>query len=248
MDPIKVFLGIPTGEPIVYTDTAVDSEHAGGDGVEIVVKANVSWTGSNFNALWAMALDGRDAGQITHFAMLHSDVAPGRQWVAKLAAEMAAGGYSVVSAVVPIKDLCNDRTSTAVGSRSNPWGEVRHITSADYLRLPPTFTTADVAQSDDDVLLINNGCMLIDLRRPWCDDWVFQWQVRITKRETGQRHVGFRPEDWEMARLLDARGEPYAATSVIVPSHWGPWCFRMPERPVVVSGDVKAPAAVDIPC
>jgi SAM-dependent methyltransferase len=165
----------------------------------------------SFNCLLCQCLDWMDQGRCTHLAMIHSDVTAERGWLDLLAEEMHIHGFAAISSVVAIKDPDQDRTSTAIGSKSDPWHAKRYIHRRQYGGMPTTFTGKDVCEGDDEVLLINTGLMLLDLRHPFWDTFCFQVPTAIFKVD-GKRCPIFRPEDWEMSRELDKAGVPYGAT------------------------------------
>ncbi len=164
-----------------------------------------------FNSLLCQSLDWRDKGKVTHMAMIHSDVTAERGWLDLLAEEMHAHDLVAISAVVAIKDPDQDRTSTAIGSRSEPWEAKRYIHRRHHGKMPVTFTGDDVCEGDDEVLLINTGLMLLDLRHEFWDEFCFVVPTTIRRIE-GRRAPIFRPEDWEMSRELDRAGVRYGAT------------------------------------
>jgi len=175
----------------------------------------------SFNIMLAEALDMRDRGQITHFAMIHSDIAPRGYWLNELWRIMRTRGDDLVSAVVPIKDQIPGRTSTAISDRKNPWAIKRFVTLRDRLTLPETFSRLEVCNPGE-VLLVNTGLWLADLRRPYWNDFAFSFHTRITRDEsTGKRTAWVRPEDWELSRKLDAAGAPYSATWAVQLRHLG---------------------------
>lgn len=180
------------------------------------------WT---FNSALAEALNQRDAGVVTHFAMAHSDVCAERGWLNELYMRMSERGDVLISAVVPIKEHERNRTSTAIGVRGDEFEVRRHIRVDERRELPRTFSTADVATSPDEVLLINTGLFLADLRHPFWDDFHFQINDVIkTNPETGRRQAYVSSEDWNMSRALDAAGVPYSATWMTLKhigiTHW----------------------------
>jgi protein-L-isoaspartate O-methyltransferase len=181
----------------------------------------------NFNTMFAQCLAMRDAGKLTHMAMIHSDISADHGWVDVLSEEMCLTRAAVVSAVVAIKDPDDDRSSTAIGTVGDPWDIKRYIHMRERGAIPETFTTADVCEPDE-VLLINTGVMLIDLREDFWTDCdgegnVFAFQVgnRIIVDEDGKLKPQFEPEDWKMSRELHARGVPYASTFRPLTRHIG---------------------------
>lgn len=169
-----------------------------------------------FNELFSTALTMRDAGKVTHFAMCHSDIIAPPGWLDALYAEMWSHGLDAVSAVVPIKGPTG-RTSTAVGSESDRWRVNRCVYLKDRATLPATFTARDVCRPGaGEVLLINTGLMLLDLRRPWWDDFAFQFHSRIKRTTRGDGATAYvceaRSEDWEMSHHLHEAGAKYGAT------------------------------------
>lgn len=194
------------------------------DRVDIRVwhEAATSATGNCFNHLLGPVLDLRDQGVITHLAMIHSDVVPRwRGWVNTQWREMRLSGADLVSTVVAIKDR-RGRTSTAVGLRSDPWGAIRHVMLADRKKLPTTFTIEDVGDPATEVLLVNTGMFLADLRHPAWDSFPgFNLTTRLGRDSEGRRQPQMRPEDWEMSRHLDACGARVAATWAVRCKHYG---------------------------
>lgn len=177
-----------------------------------------------FNHLIAQAFADRDAGEVTHFAMLHGDIHPADGWLDVLWHEMQRTGSTAIAAVVPMKEAVeNPKTSTAVGSQSNPWQPVKHYHLNDRHRLPITFGDEEVKQDhgEDALLLINTGCMLLDIQDEalW-EGFAFNFKDRIIKQE-GMYKPQVRPEDWEMSRFLQNRGARVQATWAVNLEHHG---------------------------
>lgn len=182
----------------------------------------------NYNSLVCEALNRRDRGEVTHFAMIHADVQSlDSAWLDTLVAEMERTGCDVISAVVPIKAQTGDPpTSTAVGLRSDPWRLARYIHVSDYNRLPATFGPADVCKSDDEILLINIGMWLADVRRPFWDHFPgFQFLTMVRQDPTGQRSCVMASDDWLWSRWLDSVGADYRATFAVPLTHSGTACW-----------------------
>jgi hypothetical protein len=148
----------------------------------------------SFNLLWSQALDAFDKGEITHFAMLHDDVLPMNGWLDVLLTDLEWLEADIVSAVVPIKDG-RGLTSTAIES-GNDWNP-RRLTLKEVFEREETFT--------DPAILLNTGCWVCDLSRPWCDKVCFRQQDRIAKREGG-RSAETISEDWDFSRQVRANG------------------------------------------
>jgi hypothetical protein len=182
------------------------------------IDSQSSITPDTFNHLLANALGLRDQGTATHLAMIHSDVEPEGPWLNALWCEMARTGADVVSSVIPIKNR-SGRTSTAIGDAGDRWAVKRFITLDDRDTLPATFTAEDCC-GPGEVLLVNTGLWLADLRRDWWDGFAFQWHTRITK-EGHARRTWVRPEDWEMSRDLAEAGAKVAATWAVNVVHCG---------------------------
>lgn len=160
-----------------------------------------------FNRLWATALNLVAQG-VTHFGMIHDDVAPAQGWVDILLAEMALTGADILSTVIPIKTE-HGLTSTAIET-DDPWLP-RRLTLSEVYALPETFSDGDVGGE----LLLNTGLWVCDLRRPfWTDPGplTFQTVNRIIRNKTGDWEAQAKSEDWEFSRAARARGARLFAT------------------------------------
>lgn len=189
---------------------------------------------SNFNQLWSDALQMYERGEITHFAMLHSDIAPEPNWVDKLLAEMKRLNASVVSAVAPIKD--NRGLSSCGIDIDDSCFHVRRITMHEIMDLPETFGTEDLDAHGIPTrgrgLLINTGCWLADLRLPlWHEtdsDGVykiyFNTRARL-KKYNGVPTTEVESEDWMFSRALHRYGVKYYATRKVKLVHHGEWAY-----------------------
>ena len=223
------------------------------DRVEIFgqADANSSLLPHVFNDLLKEAMVHRDRGEVTHLAMLHSDIEAVGYWLTELWKIMRRLGLAAVSAVSPIKDHWTDttfagRTSTAFGIRDDPWVVHRFVKLED--RQPmidvglETFQPRDVCKPGE-VLLINTACMLLDLTHPcWevpayeGDGNLFSFSFRNRLcRDVEQKYTTWvRSEDWEMSRHLDRCGAPYAATWAVKIKHHGySYWTNYPEEPKV---------------
>ncbi len=231
----RVFIGQPQshGQPREESSrakfSAIDPAAVDADRVEISANA-VSISGSlshSFNSLLAAALDSRDAGKTTHFAMLHDDIWPSGPWVTQLWRAMRDCGADLISAVVPIKEEPPNKTSTAIGDLADRWKINRYINLEDRANLPGTFGPEHVCRPDE-ILLANTGCWLADVTKPWWDEFAdaggFNQDSRIGRNPDGTRSSEFEPEDWRMSRFLQARGARVYCTWD-VPLRHGGWSW-----------------------
>ena len=223
----RVFLSMPyygqvhMGAAKGFFVAMMNSQQEDSVPIEVMGSTVSSLLPHTFNMALAGALEARDAGQITHFAMIHADVEPSAtNWLDILWQEMDHHQADVMSVVIPIKEpVANPKTSTAVASITDPWAEPRCLTLDDIGRLPQTFGRADACQ-DDELLLVNTGLWLADLRRPYWNDFAFRFTTRMTKRD-GEYVPQIRPEDWEMSRDLHAAGAKLMATRKVRVAHHG---------------------------
>jgi hypothetical protein len=186
---------------------------------------------AGFNAIYAKALTLADAGEITHLAFLHADIAPEDLWIDKLVDEMEERKADFISVVAPIKDL-RGLTSTAIGKFGLDWTPYRRLTMDEVLALPETFGIEDT-QYPEDVLLHNSGCWLADLRNPLfsVEDAAGQLLVYFTIndriiRKGEARSVEVEPEDWFFSRRLHEQGARTFATRKVLIGHHGDFEFR----------------------
>lgn len=151
------------------------------------------------------------------FVMLHDDVVPEPDGLVKLVEERAALGCDVLSAVVPIKNA-EGMTSTAIGEPGDEWARPRRLTMHEVMALPETFGIDDVEPGK--ILLVNTGCMVIDLHAPWIDDFYFTIRDRIATIN-GRLVSQVIPEDWGMSRFVHERGGTLRATRKVRLRHIG---------------------------
>lgn len=230
-DRPRVFLGMPHYDAI--TSGAMVGWMAATYG-HVILPFGPGAVGSSFlcgafNDLWCFAMNHRDAGNITHFAMIHADVEPEIGWLDLLAKELHDRELTVLSAIIPIKkdkDLEPDTPmSTGLGNRHDPWGDNNLFRRSSRETMPPTITPADVC-GPNDVLLINTGLWIADLRHPAWDRFPgFNVHARVRKGPKGWV-AAQRTEDWEFARWLDSEGVPYGATWLVEVGHKGGGLWR----------------------
>ncbi len=232
----KVMLAMP-GPTLAFATCKglIEASSAGHDvGLD---NSGGSW--DNFNTLWAMALNRAAAGEITHFAMLHADIAPQAGWLDVLLEECDKFDADLVSAIVPLKDH-SGITSSGLGRLGEPFGGAyRRVAVRELPGLPATFDELDLARAYGSAkyarlpLLHNNGCWVCDLRKPVfrAEEPVlvegrysvalaamFAFPRRIV-RFNGQWCVQGESEDWYFSRRLWELGAQTYLTQRVKLSH-----------------------------
>lgn len=169
----------------------------------------------DFNVLWADAMNLYEAGEITHFAMLHGDISPDPKvcWLDVLLQEMDERKASLVSAVSPIKDG-RGLTSVGICDLNDQWRPFRRFTVRECLEnLPPTFNNIEAGYPDRP-LLHNTAMWVCDLRREVFRrvgedgtlDMYFRFPTRAVRGEDGKWMHQRESEDWAFSRDLWKRG------------------------------------------
>lgn len=163
-----------------------------------------------FNGLWCNALDHYDQGNISHFAMIHSDVEAPAGWLDILLEEMNRHNADLCAAHNAIKDH-RGLTSTAIDLGGQ---KQRRLTNHEV------FPLEVITQHDyKGPLLVNTGLWCVKLG-PWCDDLLFTVHDWVVKRD-GKRMVNVEPEDWNFSRQVHAKGKRIIATNRIKTRHHG---------------------------
>lgn len=227
-----LFIGLPTYNGTLQIETAdrlLRSPTLKGKFNIHVSQSCSSILAQAFNCLWCEALNMRNAGLITHFCMLHADIIPEEGWCDILFEEMERTKADVVSTVIPIKNILG-LTSTAIGNPNDPWHVVKRLTMTEVDKLPMTFAAADCGYPTCP-LLVNTGCWIADLSKPWCDQLCFNLLTRIVKIDGQFKCEASRSEDWDMSRFVFNNGGTCLATRKVKADHcgsvkfgnYGPW-------------------------
>ena len=168
-----------------------------------------------------MAYNRRKEHGITHFAMIHADVAAEDWWADKMIAIMEERHLDVLSGIIPIK-ATNGDTSTAL---DGPDGVRRLNLFADLRDKPPTFTPRDCKKWwGNDKLLVNTGLLVIRLAALNPNRQYFSFEDRIVKNGDTYEATNF-PEDWMFSRRLRRAGVRYGATRDVQIFHTGVWVW-----------------------
>lgn len=181
----------------------------------------------DFNALWAAGLNLAEADEITHFAMLHSDVVPDAGWIDVLMGEMESLGADLISTAIPLKDN-RGLTSCGLGDPANRWSAWRRFTVRELAAMPPTFSLGDTGYTDK-ILLHNTGCWVCDLRNPMFFEtdadgslkcW-FDFPTKVSRLPNGKWAHARESEDWFFSRKLHERSAKTFITRKVRLRHRG---------------------------
>jgi hypothetical protein len=161
----------------------------------------------SFNHLWCDALNNRDKG-ITHFLMVHADIAPEEYFAEKMLNIMAQEKADVLSVISPLKSA-DGLTSTGLDLGDS----VRRFTMKEIHAMPHATFHAEN-------LMVNTGLMLVDITKPWVETIEFQMWDRIVEKD-GKRVAVTVPEDWMFSRHARENGAKLYATREIKLEHMG---------------------------
>lgn len=214
MDQHRVYLAVPGTQFCWGTTTGVI--HSTAKHVAIPFNGGLGFSGvMDFNIVWTDAHNLFEDGRITHFAMLHGDIAPSTEqyWLDILLDVMREKDAELVSAHSPIKDG-RGLTSCGICDPANPWGAFRRFTQREVLEDLPDVFNNELAGYPDKPLLHNTGMWVADLRKPVFRDtnadgtlrFVFRFPERIKRGEDGKWQHEQESEDWLFSRELWERG------------------------------------------
>jgi len=179
-----------------------------------------------FNSLWADALTRNENGEITHFAMLHSDIGAGEFWIDTLMRIMEERKCDFVSVINAIKDN-RGVTSSGLAIPGISWKPWRRFTMKQLYLMPPTFDVTEIGYPDF-VLLHNTGCWLADLRNPLFHERDEEDNLKLFFRISDRIHksngcykVNVEPEDWFFSRRLHELGAKTCMTREVKTTHLG---------------------------
>lgn len=205
------FLAVPMAKGAVDIDNCRAQEAFMASVPSVRMRQTASLLCYNFNALYAAALNARAHG-VTRFVMLHDDVVPeGGDWGRRLLDIMDGHRLGVLSAAVAIRGDARGETSTAIGANGKE--AMRRLTRAEIGEV--------MTSRDQPRLLINTGCMAVDITQPWAERLYFRTTDAIVRDKAGIFRAVVEPEDWEMSRWLRREGVAFGVTTLIACGHIG---------------------------
>lgn len=214
----KTFIAVPSHNAQVHGDLICCILEAAVGGEQIGFRhQGFSLLARNFNDLLCQALN---AGGYTHFLLLHADIIPMPGWLPKLHKIMEEKKCDVLSVVSPIKNNSGD-TSTALQTQGAPWYseafKARKMTMKEIAKLPETF--------EDQNLLVNSGCLLLDLRAPWVGKVWFEIKDDVVVQADGSFKTAGISEDWLFSMRAREAGAKIFATRAVKILHVGQHAF-----------------------
>jgi hypothetical protein len=183
----------------------------------------------SFNALWCEALNERD--KFRWFVMCHDDIVPEDGWLKIMLEEREKIGADILHVVSPLRD---QRGLTSTGRMSLETHETRRLSLNEISALPETFDM-QAAGFIGDLMLMNTGLWICDMRAPWVDKIHFQMRDRIVVEPDGTYKPQCVGEDWLFSIVAYRLGLKLAATRKVRLKHgvgelafpnygdWGTW-------------------------
>lgn len=233
MDSAPVYIALPTYDGT--GNTAGTIQALLGTQQRFRYRVNTaSLIGFNFNWMWCEALNGRRTQDHRWFAMLHADVIPTGRWIDDMISEAERYNADVVSAVIPIKGP-DGATSTSLADSDEPWDPILRLTQAqvNHESFPTTFDAAGCVKALAELpeplrietsatrLLVNTGCFVARLDRPWSEQVRFTVRDRIYRDAAGNFLNGTIPEDWGFSCDVARLGGRVMATKAVHVVHRG---------------------------
>jgi hypothetical protein len=230
----KVFLGMPTRNGVISCGAAQAAM------VQVTANRIALFRASthtnlelNYNMLLCDAINLCNHDGVKWFAMLHDDIHPEPFWLDTLIDEAEKYGADLMSAYVPLKDN-RQVSSTALSDPNDEWipfsrltlKQIHHPDFPDTVdsysaiaalrRLPEPFSITCPLDSE---LLINTGCMVMRVDRPWIN------RIHFHKKDTVIQENGvWGPmtwtEDWMLSQDLHDVGAQIMATRKVSLTHW----------------------------
>lgn len=238
-EPESVFVGCLTANGMIDMDAAqavmIKASNRRGQCHSAFVASSL--INMNCNALWAGALEIRESKGVRWFAMLHSDVAPEINWLDKLIDEATAHDADILACHVSIKDG-RGIYSTAIANPLDPWQCFARVThrQAHHEEMPDTVDMNGLADALEKMpepygfelgsvprhrLLVNTGCMVARIDRPWAEKVHFETKDKIERNAEGKLQPYVQPEDWCFSRMAADHGAKVMVTRKVRVIHKG---------------------------
>lgn len=232
----KVMIGVPMHKGEVTASTMMSVTLAQSQILEVNFHLlGLSLLAKNFNLLFIEALK----LQCDYFLLHHSDLGVqgsrtnfSGSWVDLMVDRLNENELVALSAVVPIKSRQGFTSSGLEMKANDPWS-LRRLTILESETLPLEYINrADLCELfkvDEDeagALLINTGCLLMDIRKGGGVYSELKWPGFniidfIAWNQQGIPASYTVPEDWNFSNWLHDNDLPYACTRELVVAHIG---------------------------
>lgn len=243
----KIYLGLPHRPGSAMSFGLWRALGRMGSGFEVETKAiPCSMLPLSFNMLWCDALNKRKDG-VTHFAMVHDDVAPlDDKWLEKLLGLQQKHKADVMASVIALKD---ERGQSSTGVMNVATREMRKLTLAECHSLPQKTFDAAGAGFPGQCLLMNTGCWIADLTKPWAEKMCFRFHDHVFRDSEGNWKAACVGEDWLFSIDAWRLGLRCFATLELAIEHQGvyqypnmvPWGTQ--EKDVSLAWNIEPPAS-----
>lgn len=215
--PVFPYLGIPSADDTLYFRTAAAAVNFCVDfGIEKTLPFGRQFEVSsllckNFNSLYSHALNGRKTHGVTHFFLLHNDVGPvPNDWGSRMLTIMQRDKLHALSAVISIRGNGLDSSTAWEADGKEPR---RRVAIGEI--------TGTVNSRDNRRLLINTGCLCIDLRHPAADSLYFAMKDGVRRRPDGIYEPFNESEDYNLSHMMRKAGMDFGATAEFEVLHCG---------------------------
>lgn len=221
----NVYIGCPTHDGRIHYKTSMMLyDQASKDHQLIIRIGQTSLLNFNCNIMLAEVLNMRAQYDIKWFAMLHSDVVPEPYWLDKLIKIAEEKNCDMLSACIAIKDDGGDVSTGISNPYNNHWNYMR--LNFDMLsQLPETFSRDDLqfpgVNEHDSKLLVNTGCCVIRMDKPWSHQLCFKVTDKIIVNHDAKFQAIVDPEDWDMSKQVHDAGGLVMATTAVKCDHVG---------------------------
>jgi hypothetical protein len=188
----------------------------------------------NCSTHWCIALNMRKDHDLKWFAMLHADVCPDLWWIDTLIAEAEKHGADMMSAGVPLKDD-SGLMSMGVYKPGGVFGDCHRLSLSQFLHpaFPDTFGIYECVEAlghlpnemrvpglPRESLLVNTGCMVVRIDKPWATKVWFS-DLTAIEEVNGQWTAVSMSEDWYFSRRVGQEGGKVMATRLVKVLHRG---------------------------
>ncbi len=201
----------------------------------------------SFNMLWCDAWNKHKEMGITHFCMVHSDVAPlDRGWLGTLLDRQRKSGADILASVIALKD---ERAQSSTGALNVHTREMRKFTLDECHGMGKDTFDINDAGFPGHCLLMNTGCWICDINESWFKKMCFRFHDHIIEMPDGTLKAACVGEDWLFSIDAWRLNLKCFATTALVIEHQGVYQYpNIPgwgtkEKDVSLAWNIEPPAS-----